>query len=233
MLDDPAIKAILCARGGYGTVRMIDQLPFDMFCKNPKWIIGYSDITVLHAHVHSNFGIETIHATMPLNFEKNSKTALESLKNALTGTSISYQLPPHPFNRKGNAKGILVGGNLSVLYSISGSVSDLKTENKILFLEDLDEYLYHIDRIMMQLKRCGKLENLAGMILGGFTDMNDNDTPYGKDALEIISEHVAKFSYPVAFGFPAGHLDDNRALIMGRDAALTVEKERSFLNFKN
>lgn len=231
MLDDPEIRAILCARGGYGTVRMVDKLNFQRFSEAPKWIIGYSDITVLHAHIHSNYGIETIHATMPLNFEKNSTAALESLKDALTGKSISYQVASHPFNRTGNAKGILVGGNLSVLYSISGSVSDLNTDGKVLFLEDLDEYLYHVDRMLMQQKRSGKFENLAGLLLGGFTDMRDNEIPYGKTALEIIKEQVEEYDFPVAYNFPAGHVDDNRALFLGREIELRVEESSSSVIF--
>lgn len=232
MLNNDSIKAVLCARGGYGTVRIIDRLDFSRFKKNPKWIIGFSDITVLHAHVHSQFNIETLHASMPLSFKANTKSALDSIHDALFGKRLQYSLKPHRFNVDGKASGQLVGGNLSVLYSLSCSRSDIDTRGKILFLEDLDEYLYHIDRMMMQLKRSGKLRNLAGMIVGGFTKMKDNETPYGKSALEIIHEHVKDYGYPISFGFPAGHIDDNRALIMGRQMHLEVSGKGSRVVFE-
>ena len=231
MLDNPEIKAIICARGGYGTVRIIDQIDFSNFKKRSKWIAGYSDLTVLHAHIHSNFGIETIHSSMPLNFQKNSSEALESLRQALFGNPLGYEIPPHPFNVKGKAKGILVGGNLSVLYSISGSKSDLDTKGKILFLEDLDEYLYHVDRMFMQLKRSGKLDKLKGAIIGGFTEMKDNEIPFGKNAEEIIHSHFREFDFPVMFGFPAGHLSDNRVLYLGRKIEMEVSDEGSKIKF--
>ncbi len=231
MLDDDSIKAILCARGGYGTVRMVDALNFSRFKKNPKWIVGYSDITVLHAHIHSKFNIETLHATMPLNFSGNTKEALDSLKKALFGKKLRYTVSDHPFNVTGEANGQLTGGNLSVLYSISNSRSDIDTKGKILFLEDLDEYLYHIDRMMTQLKRAGKLKHLAGVVVGGFTKMRDNEIPYGKDALSILREHVGHLGIPVLFGFPAGHLDDNRALIIGGRVHLKVNLKQGVLNY--
>ncbi|HXH20124.1 MAG TPA: LD-carboxypeptidase [Chitinophagales bacterium] len=231
MLDDDEIKAILCARGGYGTVRIIDKLDFQHFRQHPKWLIGFSDITVLHAHIHSQFNIESLHASMPLNFSRNTKASLDSLRDALFGKQLRYHVKPHRLNVFGKAKGQLVGGNLSVLYSISASRSDLMTAGKILFLEDVDEYLYHIDRMMMQLKRSGKLRNLAGMIIGSFTKMKDNRVPYGKNALEIVAEHAGSFGFPLAFGFPAGHIDDNRTLIMGRNAELIINKRGSSLNF--
>lgn len=231
MLDDPEVKAILCARGGYGTVRIIDQLDFTKFVQQPKWIVGYSDVTVLHSHIHQNLGIETMHASMPINFKDNSQEALASLKMALFGEEVSYQIGTHTLNRHGEAKGALVGGNLSILYSISNSVSDIDTDGKILFLEDLDEYLYHIDRMMMQLKRSGKLNKLAGLVVGGMTKMNDNTISYGFTAKEIIAEHLAAYDYPVAFDFPAGHVDDNRALIMGREVTLQVNDENTILKF--
>ena len=229
MLDDTSVKAVISARGGYGTVRIIDNLDFTTFKKNSKWIVGYSDITVLHSHIH-NFGIETIHATMPVNFEKNEEAA-ETLRKSLFGEIINYEFQSHPLNRKGIAEGLLVGGNLSLLYALSGSVSDITTKGKILFIEDLDEYLYHVDRMMMNLKRSGKLNELAGLIVGGMTDMKDNAVPYGKSAEEIILDAVKEYNYPVCFNFPAGHIERNLALYFGRNCALNVG-EKSTLNYK-
>ena len=229
MLDDPGIKAIICARGGYGTIRIIDNLDFTNFTLWPKWIVGYSDVTVLHSHIHTSFGIETMHAIMPLNFP-GTPEAMESLRKALFGDKITYSLDPHPLNRPGTCSGQVIGGNLSILYSINNTVSDIDPNNKILFIEDLDEYLYHIDRMMMNLRRSGKLENLAGLIVGGMTEMNDNEVPFGKTAYEIIAEALEPYSFPVIFNFPAGHIPDNRVLIIGRRAEMTVA-ERVSLKF--
>ena len=227
MLDDPTIKAIIAARGGYGSVRIIDKLDFSKFIKNPKWIIGYSDITVFHSHINTNFEIESLHAIMPINFsdEEKSKVSAESLRKTLFGEKIFYSINNSKYNRKGITKGILCGGNLSMIYSLIGSQSDINTDGKILFIEDLDEYLYHIDRIMMNLKRSGKLDNLAGLIIGGMNDMNDNKIAFGKTAIEIISEHVSEYNYPVCFNFPAGHRKKNYALILGREATLEVNRK--------
>lgn len=227
MLDDPTICAIICSRGGYGTVRIIDRLDFSRFVKNPKWIIGYSDATVLHSHIHSNFDIETLHAIMPLNFKENCEKnpSVLSLKKALFGKELSYNITADTLNRKGQGEGQLVGGNLSILYSLTSTSSDIDTSGKILFIEDLDEYLYHIDRMIMNLKRSGKLENLAGLIVGGMTKMHDNEVPFSKTANEIIAEAVEEYDYPVCFNFPAGHVDDNRALILGRKVKLKVEEK--------
>ena len=230
MLDNPKVKAIWCARGGYGTVRIVDKLDFSAFKKQPKWIIGYSDITVLHSHIH-NLGIETLHATMPINIEKNSKESLETLKKSLFGKNLAYKIPADEKNKSGNATGELVGGNLSVLYSLLGSKSSIKTDGKILFIEDLDEYLYHIDRMLMNLKRNGYFDNLKGLIVGGLTNMHDNEIPFGKTAEEIILDCVAEFDFPVVFNFPAGHLDDNRALILGRKVTLDVGEMKSKISF--
>lgn len=231
MLNAPDVHAILCARGGYGTVRLLDALDFTAFTRQPKWLVGYSDITALHAHIQQTLGIQTLHASMPINFAKNTPEALNSLFDALAGKPHNLQAPADTLNRLGEAQGVLVGGNLSVLYSISGSISDIDTEGKILFLEDLDEYLYHIDRMMMQLKRSGKLRGLAGLVIGGMTDMNDNTIPFGKTAMQIIAEHVAAYNYPVAFNFPAGHLDDNRALVLGRRVQLAVDGQGGELSY--
>ena len=233
MLDNPEIRAILCARGGYGTVRIIDELDFTAFVKHPKWVVGYSDITVLHNHINTIYGIETIHATMPVNFPPDGTLpAVEALKSALFGKAPDYKTATGKLSRFGHASGQVIGGNLSILYSLSGTPSALDTDGKILFIEDLDEYLYHIDRMMMNLKRSGKLENLAGLVVGGLTEMRDNTVPYGMTAEEIVFDAVKSYKFPVLFGFPAGHLKENMPLIMGREAVLDVSAEGSSLAFK-
>ena len=185
MIDNPHIKAILCARGGYGTVRILDHIDFSDFKANPKWIAGYSDVTALHSTLH-NLNITSLHSTMPINFSNNTKNSLESLKQTLFGNLISYNFQRHELNRIGHTKGKVVGGNLSIIYSLLGSNADINTDGKILFLEDLDEYLYHLDRMMMNLKRNGKLSKLAGLIIGGMSNMNDNTIPYGKNAMKLL-----------------------------------------------
>ncbi|MBT6440524.1 MAG: LD-carboxypeptidase [Flavobacteriales bacterium] len=222
VLDDDSVKAIICARGGYGTVRIVDGLDFSKFKKTPKWVVGYSDITVLHSHISGNLGIQTIHGTMPINFETNTELALESLRKTLFGERLTYEIPAHQFNRKGTREGELTGGNLSLLYSLMGSTSEINTAGKILFLEDVDEYLYHVDRMMQNLKRSGKLSNLAGLIVGAMSNMNDNAIPFGKTAEEIILEAVTEYNYPVCLRFPIGHIDDNRAIIVNKKANLVV-----------
>jgi len=222
MLNDSSIKAIISARGGYGTVRIIDKIDFTIFKKAPKWIVGYSDITVLHSHIH-NMGIQTLHATMPINFGVDAD-ATNSLRKVLFGETIEYNIPTHPLNKKGTAEGILIGGNLSLLYALCGSASDIDTKEKILFIEDLDEYLYHIDRMMMNLKRSGKLSGLAGLVVGGMSDMKDNTVPFGKTAEEIILDAVKEYTYPVCFNFPAGHIDKNMALVFGKKVNLRVSE---------
>lgn len=228
--DDPSISAIICARGGYGTSRIIDEVSWDSFLKLPKWLIGYSDITVLHSQLQV-FGVESLHASMPVNFSSNSQESLETLRATLFGESIEYSIESHEFNRKGEAKAEIIGGNLSMLYSLNGTASFPKTDGRILFIEDLDEYLYHIDRMMLTLKRAGHLKNLAGLVVGGMSDMNDNEIPFGKTAFEIIRDAVKEYSFPVCFGFPAGHIDDNCALILGREIELSIDSEESNLLF--
>lgn len=232
-LDNPEIKAILSTRGGYGSVRIIDHLNFNQFVRFPKWLIGYSDFTVFHSHVNAQFGVESLHATMPLNFPENGKgnSSTENLRKALFGELEDYVFKPSKVIRTGKVKGKLIGGNLSVLYSLMGSESEMNFDGKILFIEDLDEYLYHIDRMMMNLKRAGKLKNLAGLIVGGMNDMNDNVIPFGKTAEEIIEEQVTEYEFPVVFGFPAGHIADNRALLFGREVSLKADIKESRLSF--
>jgi muramoyltetrapeptide carboxypeptidase len=223
-INDPNIRAIVSTRGGYGCVRLIDQLDLTPLAKQNKWFLGYSDVTVFHSHIHQNFGTPTIHSTMPINI--SNEPSLEELESnttliaALMGQDIRYNIASHPLNKEGDASGILVGGNLSILYSICGSASDISTQGKILFIEDLDEYLYHIDRMMMNLKRTGKLDHLAALVVGGMSDMNDNNIPYGKTAEEIILEHTAAYDYPIYFGFQAGHQKPNVALRLGMKAEI-------------
>jgi muramoyltetrapeptide carboxypeptidase len=220
-LNDPAVKAILCARGGYGTVRLVDALDWTAFRAQPKWLCGYSDITVLHAELQQ-MGFASIHSTMPLNFDQTveSTQSWESLHQVLQGKQPAYALQSLQFRRGSKMQGEVLGGNLSVLYSLMGSSSLPSTAGKILFLEDLDEYLYHLDRMMMCLKRGGLLDDLAGLLVGGLTKMNDNAIGFGKTAEEIIFEAVEDYDYPVAFGFPAGHQPLNQALVFGRQLQL-------------
>ncbi len=231
MLDNPTIKAIWAAKGGYGTVRIVDRVNFTDFKKKPKWIIGFSDMTVLHSHIN-NMDIGTLHAIMAISAKTATPEAIESFRKALFGEKLEYHIPAHPFNKKGKAQGELVGGNLSVLYSIQGSKSAVDMKGKILFIEDLDEYLYHIDRMMMNLKRNGSLDGLKGIIVGGMTSMNDNDIPWGKDALEIIEDVVKDLKIPIAYNFPAGHIKDNRALILGKNVTLEVNDKETVLKFE-
>lgn len=221
MIDDNSIKAILCARGGYGTVQIIDAINFTNLKKNSKWIVGYSDATVLHSHLN-NLGMASLHATMPINFEGNTNESLWSLKNALFGNLNNVECKAHPLNKFGKIEGDVVGGNLSILYSLLGSSSDIDTIGKILFIEDLDEFLYHIDRMMMNLKRNGIFGNLKGLIIGGMSDMNDNSIPFGKTAEQIILDYTKGYDFPICFGFPAGHLADNRCLILGINSILEI-----------
>ena len=224
MLDDPEIKAIFCARGGYGTVQVIDKIDFTLFKQNPKWVVGYSDVTVLHSHIYRHCGVQTLHATMPINFPDTLRenSATESLYNALFYGDNEYRVAPHPLNRPGSARGELVGGNLSILYSLLGSPSDVSTIGKILFIEDLDEYLYHIDRMMMNMKRNGKFNHIRALLVGGMSDMNDNAVPFGKTAEEIILDVLSDTAFPIMFNVPAGHIEDNRALIIGGKTRIEV-----------
>ena len=221
-LDNENVKAILFVRGGYGSVQVVDHIDWSEFQKTPKWMIGFSDITVFHSHIHQNFGIPTLHAAMPITYPKNSESSLENVRKVLFGEKVSYQIEAHPFNREGKAEAEIVGGNLSILYSLLASESQMNTDGKILFIEDLDEYLYHIDRMMQALKRAGMLKNLAGLIIGGMSDMNDNTISFGKTAEEIIRDVVSEYKYPVAFGFPAGHIDDNNPIVLGEEVKFEV-----------
>lgn len=230
LLDDPDIKAIFCVRGGYGTVRIIDSLDFTAFARQPKWIVGYSDVTVLHSHIHSQLGLPTLHGTMPINFPPPAEAAvpsLESLKEWLFEGRCRMEFETGALSREGETEGVAVGGNLSILYSLCGSVSQVDTRGKILIIEDLDEYLYHIDRMMQNLKRCGMLEGLAGLVVGGLTEMHDNTVPFGRTAEEIVAEAVADYDYPVAFGAPVGHLGNhNHAIPLGVKMRMKVSNSK-------
>ena len=234
-LYDDEVKAILCARGGYGTSRIIDRINFKKFKKKPKWIIGYSDITVLHAHIYGNYKTASLHAPMAGAFnegvvkDEHSGKVLEdhyilSLKNALEGKKGKFSCVPHDFNKKGEAVGELIGGNLSLLVHLMGTVSDFKTKGRILFLEEIGEQLYSTDRMLYQLKRGGKLDKLAGLIIGGFTDTKDTDRPFGKTVYELINDVIKDYEYPVCFGFPVSHSKENYALKVGVGYKLKVGK---------
>jgi len=232
MMDDPDIKAILCATGGYGAVRMVDLLNFNSFKQSPKWVIGFSDITVLHSHLHQVVHVASLHSKMCGSFPKEWATADEvqqasilSIKDALEGKKISYPSIPIEHNRIGSAKGLLVGGNLKILENLNGSASMINTDRKILFLEDVGEPLYNIDRMFCNLLRSGKLAKLSGLIVGGFSNIKvDNPAvPFGRDIYTIVKEKVAAFNYPVCFDFPVGHIKNNFALKCGLPHELIVE----------
>ncbi len=231
MLDDDEVKAILCARGGYGLSRIIDKIDFKKFKKQPKWIIGYSDITILHSHLYSNYYISSIHAPMAAAFNDTGylNRFVQSLQHTLEGKKIKYPCEPHEFNKKGEAIGELIGGNLTLLAHLVGTDSDIKTRGRILFLEDVGEYLYNIDRMMYQLKRSGKLSKLAGLIVGGFTDNKDTERPFGQTAYEIIHDVVKEYDYPVCYGFPVSHEKENYALKIGVGYKLEVRKSKVVL----
>jgi muramoyltetrapeptide carboxypeptidase len=234
MLDDSLIKAILCARGGYGTIRIVDKIRFDAFRLHPKWIVGCSDITVFHTLMQKNLNTESLHAIMPRHISAGKKdlSSLDSLKNALFGKRVEYHLKPDRHNRAGEAKGVLVGGNLSVLYSMRGTQLDIDTAGKILFLEDVGEYLYHIDRMIMNLKISGKLKDLKGLIIGGMSGMKVSVSGFRKTAYDVILEAVEEYNYPLMFGFPAGHMRPNMTLILGREVILNVGPDKGNLIFR-
>lgn len=222
-LDNEEIEAIWLARGGYGNIRIIDQLDFTQFLRHPKWIAGFSDSTVIHGKLQ-RLGIPSLHAPMPFYFANKTEEAKQSLYNALTGKSLRYKIPTNPLNRLGEMEGEIVGGNLSVLYGMMGTDTFPETDGKILFIEEVDEYIYHIDRMMRGLKRAGKLANLKGLIVGGLTQIHDNAHPFGQSAEEVIAEVVSEYDYPLCFNFPAGHFDDNRALFLGTETQLLVNQ---------
>jgi muramoyltetrapeptide carboxypeptidase len=224
MLDDESIKAILCARGGYGTGRIIDRLHFKKFKEHPKWIIGFSDITALHSHIYKHYKIASMHAPMAAAFndEEYKNKYVQSLHDALIGRKADYVVEGNILNQNGKASGILVGGNLSLLAHLIGTSSDVKTKNKILFIEDIGEYIYNVDRMMYQLKRSGKLEELKGLIIGRFSEMKDTTIPFGQTTEAVIKDIVKEYDYPVCFGFPVSHDKENYALKIGVKYKLSV-----------
>ena len=234
-LDDKAIKAIWCARGGYGAMRVIDNLNFEKYKENPKWIIGYSDITAIHNDLHNNKS-ESIHGIMCKSLEKievGNNESISLLKKTLFGEKLSYTIEGNNYNIEGNSNGQLIGGNLTLLHCLLGSESSIDTDGKILFIEDLGEYLYHIDRMLISLKRAGYFDNCRGLIVGDFTDMRKNTTPFGRNLKELILDIVKEYDFPVSFGFPAGHGEKNYPMILGREINLEVSKQQSTINFSN
>jgi len=227
-LDHPSAKAILCTRGGYGSSRIIDSVTFNTFQKKPKWFIGFSDVSIIHHHINA-LGIASIHATMPLLF--TDRTAVSSLKSCLFNDTYHICAPPHTLNTFGEAKGEVIGGNLTLVTHGLGTPSEIVTKDKILFLEEIDEYLYHLDRMIVQLKRAGKLKNLKGLIIGGLSKMNDNTIPFGLSAQEIIYEHTKEYNYPICFEMPCGHITKNHALIFEKKAFLKVNEEETKLSY--
>jgi muramoyltetrapeptide carboxypeptidase len=229
-LDDENVKAIWCARGGYGTVRIIDSLDFTNFKQHPKWIMGFSDVTVLHSQLNVE-RVASLHSIMPFTVPTAPEEVKETLRQALFGETISYVIPSKSYDVNGTASGELVGGNISILYSLLGSKSAIDTKDKILFIEDLDEYLYHIDRMMYNLKRNGYFDNVKGIIVGSMTDMHDNEIPFGQNEVQIITEIAKDLSIPIAFQFPAGHQKDNRTLILGQQVVFEVNEKEIKLKF--
>ncbi len=231
-LNDPTISAIFCARGGYGTIRVIPYLNFRGFKKIPKWIVGFSDITVLHAYFNSVLNFTSIHGTMPARFGlKNADESLKSLKDALFGEPVEYQWKPEKYNRSGKAEGILLGGNLSIMSSLINTPYEYLLDGSILFIEEIDEHLYQVDRYLQQLKLGGVFRRLKGLIIGYFTDIKDTDKPFGISLEEIIAEAVEGYSFPVAFGIKAGHEEPNVALKLGANSQLEVTENKSTLLF--
>ena len=220
-IDREDIGAIWLAKGGYGSIRIIDKLNFANYLKNPKPFIGFSDTTVFHGMMQ-RLGIPSIHASMPFKLSNKTLEALQSLYDALMGKPLQYQWLSHPLNRLGNVKGKIVGGNLSVLYGMMGSNSFPETDGNILFIEEVDEYIYHIERMMYGLKRAGKLNHLKALVVGGLTNIHDNPEPFGKTVEQAIFDVVKDYNYPVCFGFPAGHQPENRAIYFGKEAELSV-----------
>ena len=231
-LDTPEIRAIWCARGGYGTMRIADNLNFEGFKKSPKWLIGYSDITVLHNKVN-NLGYETLHAMMAVNMEQNKtiENSIDSLKAALFGNLSTYSLASNKANRLGDAKGVLIGGNLTLLTAQLGSATQLDTRDKILFIEEIGEYKYHIDRMMQSLKRAGYFEHCAGVVVGDMIEIKSNSPAWGSSTEALIMEVLKNYEFPVAFGIPSGHAPENRALIFGRSIELSVSKSQTVIRF--
>ncbi len=229
-IDHPEVKAIVCARGGYGCVRIVDRIQWAVMLREPKWMIGFSDVTVFHQRLQ-RFGISSIHGTMVLNYNTNSSEAINTMMAALKGENADVSCDPNSYNKNGVANGKLVGGNLSIVYSLLGTDDQVDFTDCILFVEDLAEHLYHIDRMFFALNKAGVLDKIKGLIIGGMTDLEDTDIPFGKTVEEIILDHFTYRNIPIAFGFPAGHISDNRALILGDQCKLEVSAEKTLLSY--
>lgn len=232
LINNDEINAIVIARGGYGTVRIIDKIDFTQFIKKPKIIAGFSDVTVLHAHINQNFGIKTLHSCMPITMQGNyfNELTIQSFKDALFGKTIHYQFAQHALNNCHPLEGELVGGNLSVLYSLLGSKSQLNLTNKILFIEDIGEYFYHIDRMMQGIDRAGMFKNLKGLLVGGMNDMNENAPPFAfnQSCYQIINDVISKYNIPVFYGFPAGHENLNLCVKLAANCKISFNQDHVF-----
>ncbi|WP_316807341.1 LD-carboxypeptidase [Pedobacter agri] len=225
-LDDASIRAIICGRGGYGAIRIIDELDFTAFHQHPKWFIGFSDVTVLLSHIIAQTQTQCLHAQMPYTFDESTEEALSSLKNSLFGAPQTYNYTSEFTNQEGVASGVLIGGNLTLLAMVQGSVSEMDFDNKILFLEDVGEQEFSIDRMMRMLKRAGKLKHLKGLIIGAFNEIDEEKISFGQTADQVIWEVVKDYGYPVCFNFPTGHIDNNLSMILGAEVELIVEKNK-------
>ncbi|MDX1650908.1 MAG: LD-carboxypeptidase [Brumimicrobium sp.] len=229
-IDDEKVRAIICARGGYGCIRILDRINWASFLEDPKWVLGFSDITIFHQKL-AKLGVCSVHSTMPLNYKENSSEAIETMFDVTQGKKVTFQWESSPFVKKGRTEGALIGGNLSVLCGLIGTKDMPDYTDRILFLEEVGEHLYAVDRMFYQLEKSGILDGIRGLIVGGFTNMKDTEVPFGSCLEEIINKHFQYRNIPVAFGFPAGHIDDNRALLLGSQALLEVGKDNCSLNF--
>jgi muramoyltetrapeptide carboxypeptidase len=230
-LDDPEIKAIIAGRGGYGTIRIIDELDFAKFKANPKWIVGFSDITVLLSHILATLNMQSIHGQMPYTFADATPESLASLRGALFGDQLHYEYPPTLHGRTGESKGVLIGGNLTLMVMMQGSVSEIDYTDKILFIEDVGEHEYAIDRMMRMLKRAGKLDKLKGLIVGAFNEQPTESIPFGSSTEQVIWNLVKEYDYPVCFNFPVGHIDDNRAMVIGKEVQISIRIKTMTLKY--
>lgn len=234
MMDNPEIKAILCVRGGYGSGRIVDQLNFKKFVRHPKWLVGFSDITVFLNHLYANFHIASIHGPMAGAFNEGEgvNEYVQSMLDALRGKKANYRVPPHTYDRKGKYSGVLAGGNLMLLVNLIGTPSEVNLKDKILFIEDTGEYIYSIDRMMYHLKRSGRLKKIKGLVVGRFSEMKDTDRPFGQSVEEVIRDAVKEYTFPVCFNFPVGHQPENYALKVGATYELTITSKGTVLKEK-
>jgi muramoyltetrapeptide carboxypeptidase len=231
-IDHPDVRAILCARGGYGSIRLVDRINWANMLREPKWLIGFSDITVFH-HRLNKLGVQSIHGSMPINFEKNTEAALTTLVNTLKGSWPQFLLPPNQSNKVGIATGNLIGGNLSIVYSMLGTDDQYDFEDSILFLEDLGEHYYQVERMFFALKKSGAFQKTKGLIIGGISELEDTDPPLGRTIEEIVLDQLMFTRIPVLFNFPGGHIEDNRAMVFGKKIQLTVSEGEATVVYLN